>query len=184
MNPNTHRRVFCTGSGSGPDRVGFEPDWGGSLIKIAIDPHTGVTGTAAWSAAAQLAVQLQITGTDPQPWYSMRKIVTMNESGVPVPFLFANLGANQRDSLAPGKPAARQQLILEFLRGNRAKEGAKLGQLRVRPSALGDIVHALPVTFLPSRIAEIAGSPTVPISETNPARRLASGTMLLIVASL
>ncbi|TMH30485.1 MAG: hypothetical protein E6H66_18105, partial [Betaproteobacteria bacterium] len=123
-------------------RVGFEPDWGGSLIKIAIDPHTGVTGTAAWSAAAQLAVQLQITGTDPQPWYSMRKIVTMNESGVPVPFLFANLGANQRDSLAPGKPAARQQLILEFLRGNRAKEGAKLGQLRVRPSALGDIVDS------------------------------------------
>jgi type IV pilus assembly protein PilY1 len=123
-------------------RVGFEPDWGGSLIKIAIDPSTGVSGATQWSASTQLDTQLQITVTDPQPWFSKRKIVTMNEIGVPVPFLWANLGAKQRDSLAPGKPAARQQLILEFLRGNRLKEGAKLGQLRVRPSALGDIVDS------------------------------------------
>ncbi|HXX83797.1 MAG TPA: PilC/PilY family type IV pilus protein [Casimicrobiaceae bacterium] len=139
-------------------RVGFEPDWGGSLIKIAIDPMTGVTGAAAWSASGQLDTQLQITVSDPQPWFSKRKIVTMNESGVAVPFLLANLGPHQQDSLAPGSTAARQEMILEFLRGNRLKEGTKLGQLRARPTALGDIVDSSAV---------FVGPPSAPYRESD-----------------
>ena len=86
-----------------------------------------------------------MTALVPTPWFTERKIVTTNESGTAVPFLWANIGANQRDSLAPGKPAARGQAILEFLRGNRAREGAKLNQLRSRNTALGDIVDSEPV---------------------------------------
>jgi type IV pilus assembly protein PilY1 len=68
----------------------------------------------------------------------------MNESGNRVPFLWGSLGAHQQDSLAPGKPA-KGQLVLDFLRGSRQKEGEKVGQLRVRTSPLGDIVDSSPV---------------------------------------
>ena len=37
------------------------------------------------------------------------------------------------------------QAVLEFLRGNRTKEGEKVGQFRVRASPLGDIVDSSPV---------------------------------------
>ncbi|MEO8739803.1 MAG: PilC/PilY family type IV pilus protein [Casimicrobiaceae bacterium] len=126
-------------------RTAFEPNWGGSLAKIQIDPNTtpATVIAQAWEASTQLDAQLTIIPTViDTPWFTERKIVTMNESGTAVPFLWANLGANQRDSLAPGKPPARGQLILEFLRGSRLKEGDKLGKLRQRPSALGDFADS------------------------------------------
>jgi len=124
-------------------RTRFEPDWGGSLAKLQIDPLTGLVVTQAWDAANQLNNQLVIVpGVKDTPWNTERKIVTRNQSGAAVPFLWANLGGNQQDSLAPGKPALKQQQIVDFLRGNRLREGAKLGQLRSRNGALGDIVDS------------------------------------------
>jgi hypothetical protein len=106
----------------------------------------------AWNAASQLDTLLLVTVSAPTPWFSARKIVTMNsQTSTVVPFLWANLSATQKDSLAPGKPAARQQMILEFLRGNRAKEGAKLGQFSQKwPSALGDFVTPRGLCRVPS----------------------------------
>jgi type IV pilus assembly protein PilY1 len=126
-------------------QVSFEPSWGGGLRKLQINPVTGAFVAEAWKAETQLDTQLQVTVLVPTPWFTQRKIVTTNETGTAVPFLWANIGANQRDSLAPGKPAARGQAILEFLRGNRAREGAKLNQLRARNTALGDIADSEPV---------------------------------------
>jgi type IV pilus assembly protein PilY1 len=124
----------------------FTPGWGGSLAKIQFDAQTGAPGAQQWDAADQLTAQLQVGPLDPQPWFSKRAIVTMNEAGMPVPFLWANLGPNQQNSLAPGKPALGQTIV-EFLRGSRANEGIKLGQLRKRPlnTVLGDIVDSSPV---------------------------------------
>jgi len=142
-------------------RAGFEPNWGGSLAKLLIDPNTTPVTiiSQAWEASTQLDAQLQIVPTvRDTPWFTERKIVTMNESGTAVPFLWANLGANQRDSLAPGRPPARGQAILEFLRGNRLKEGDKLGRLRQRPSALGDFADSGAV---------IVGKPNAPYRDAD-----------------
>ncbi len=123
--------------------VGFEPGWGGSLAKLQVDPRTALIVSQAWEAATQLDAQLQVIPTvKDTPWFTERKIVTVDETGNAVPFLWGNLGTNQRDSLAPGKPAARVKAIVEFLRGNRAKEGPKLNQLRARTTALGDFVDS------------------------------------------
>ncbi len=124
-------------------QVSFEPKWGGGLRKLQINPATGAFVAETWKAETQLDTQLQvIPHVIDTPWFTQRKIVTLNETGTAVPFLWGNLGGNQRDSLAPGKPAARGQAILEFLRGNRAKEGTKLNQLRSRNTALGDIADS------------------------------------------
>jgi type IV pilus assembly protein PilY1 len=124
-------------------RVRFEQSWAGSLAKIQIDPTTGLPLVIPpiWNASDQLtAATAPVDG-----WRTGRRIVTMNESGTAVPFLWGSLGPHQQDSLAPGKPAARTQLILQFLRGDRSKEGEKVGNLRVRTSPMGDIVDSSPV---------------------------------------
>jgi type IV pilus assembly protein PilY1 len=123
-------------------RVRFEQSWSGSLAKIEIDPTTGVPKAQppTWNTSDQLTAVTNVAGG----WQTGRRIVTMNEAGARIPFLWASLGANQKDSLAPGKPV-NGQAILEFLRGNRTKEGDKVGQLRVRASPLGDIVDSSPV---------------------------------------
>ena len=139
-------------------RPKFEPGWGGSLAKIEIDPTTGLEKVNPipnknWEASAQLSIKLLPTVTDPKPWYSLRRIVTMDDSAKAVPFLpFLSGGvtAAQEDSLAPGKPLKAVK-VLEWLRGDSANEGTKLGQLRVRSSCtvgenfLGDIVNSRPV---------------------------------------
>ena len=80
------------------------------------------------------------------PWFTERKIVTVNETGNAVPFLWGNLGANQQDSLCAGQAGARPARSLEFLRGNRRNEGSSVGQFRVRVGGLlGDIVDSSPV---------------------------------------
>ncbi|TMG90940.1 MAG: hypothetical protein E6H73_14130 [Betaproteobacteria bacterium] len=130
-------------------RARFEPGWAGSLTKEQIDPHTGLKVAEVWKAATQLAAQLAV-GAPPndKPWFTNRKIVTMNEAGTAVPFLWDNLGNEQRDSLFPPNTlskVAREKAIVEFLRGNAANEGTKLGQFRKRNAFLGDIVNTSPV---------------------------------------
>ncbi len=131
-------------------RARFEPGWAGSLTKEQIDPHTGLKVAEVWKAATQLAAQLAV-GAPPndKPWFTNRKIVTMNEAGTAaVPFLYDSLGVEQRDSLFPPNTlskVAREKAIIEFLRGNAANEGTKLGQFRKRKAFLGDIVNTSPV---------------------------------------
>jgi type IV pilus assembly protein PilY1 len=128
-------------------RATYEPGWSGTLTKISVDAATGALGAIVWRGQEQLTAQLQITVANPTPWFTSRRIVTMDDTGKAVPFLWGSLSAAQQDSLAPGKPV-RGQRILEFLRGSPEFEGTKLGQLRVRPSGLtgenflGDIVNA------------------------------------------
>ncbi|MEP7208779.1 MAG: PilC/PilY family type IV pilus protein, partial [Casimicrobiaceae bacterium] len=140
-------------------RVNFEPGWGGSVTKVEVDPkdpgctQSDVTNAVAgctavgdpkeisiaWEASTQLTNIVTPSVGKPTPWFTDRKIVTMDSSGKPVPFLWGNLSASQKNSLAPGKPL-RGQAILEFLRGDRSNEGIELGQFRARTSPLGDIV--------------------------------------------
>ena len=119
-----------------------DQDWSGSLAKIEINPVTGAAllQPPTWDTATRLKAVTDVAGG----WLTGRHIVTMNEAGVKVPFLWGSLGANQQDSLAPTKPL-KGQAVLEFLRGNRTKEGEKVGQFRVRASPLGDIVDSSPV---------------------------------------
>jgi type IV pilus assembly protein PilY1 len=127
-------------------RVRFEQSWSGSLAKIQIDPTTGAAlpQPPLWNSADQLTNLMNPTIAKPTPWNSERRIVTMSEAGAPIPFLWGSLGPNQQDSLAQGKPA-KGQVIMDFLRGSRQKEGEKVGQLRVRTGPLGDIVDSSPV---------------------------------------
>ncbi|TMH09095.1 MAG: hypothetical protein E6H67_00080, partial [Betaproteobacteria bacterium] len=148
------------GSASFIYRVRFEQDWSGSVAKIQIDPTTGaaLVQPPIWNASDQLNAVLTPTVAKPAPWFTERRSVTMNEAGVKVLFLWGSLGANQQDSLAPTKPL-KGQAVLEFLRGNRTKEGEKVGQFRVRASPLGDIVDSSPVYIDPP------GAPYLDVSD-------------------
>ena len=139
-------------------RTAFQPGWGVSLRKVQIDPATGDEVATAWDASTQLATQLTVSVGVPEPWLTERKIATIDETATAVPFLDASIGANQLDSLAPGKPA-RAKAVLAFLRGDRSKEGTKVGQFRVRVGGVfGDVVDSQPV---------YVGAPRAPYLEAN-----------------
>jgi type IV pilus assembly protein PilY1 len=132
-------------------RVKFEPGWAGSLTKVEIDPTSGAEVLEKWRAADRLAEQLTVLpAPDDEPWFTKRKILTMNGTST-VPFLWGSLSAAQKDSLAPGKPTRGAQTV-EYLRGDRSREGARLGQFRVRSGPLGDIVNSQPVIVGPSKV--------------------------------
>ncbi|HKW81792.1 MAG TPA: PilC/PilY family type IV pilus protein [Casimicrobiaceae bacterium] len=133
-------------------RTAFQPGWGVSLRKVQIDPATGDEVATVWDASTQLALQLTVVpGVKDTPWFTERKIATVDETATAVPFLDASIGANQLDSLAPGK-AARAKAVLAFLRGDRSREGTKVGQFRVRVAGVfGDVVDSQPVYVGPPR---------------------------------
>ncbi len=142
-------------------RVKFEPGWAGSMTKVEIDPLTGNEVLEKWRAADRLAEQLTVLpAPDDQPWLTKRRILTINDStNAKVPFLWGNLSATQKDSLAPGKPTRGAQTV-EFLRGDRSREGARLGQFRVRAGPLGDIVNSQAVIVGPAKA--LAGTTNTP----------------------
>ena len=75
-----------------------------------------------------------------------------------MPFLWASIGANELDSLSPGK-TPRAKLVLEFLRGNQVNEGSSIGQFRVRVGGLlGDIVDSQAI---------YTGAPRAPYLDAN-----------------
>ncbi len=132
-------------------RVRFEPGWGASLTKVQIDTTTGAEVANIWEASAQLTAQLAVVNPGDTPWFTNRRIVTVDESGNAVPFLAASIGPNELDSLSPGKNA-RAKLVLEFLRGSQVNEGASIGQFRVRVGGLlGDIVDSQAIYTGPPR---------------------------------
>ncbi|HVE50633.1 MAG TPA: PilC/PilY family type IV pilus protein [Casimicrobiaceae bacterium] len=118
----------------------FVQGWGGNLQKFRIDPVTAATLSVLWDAEAALITQTTPTGADPEPWYTKRRIVTVNDSGTGVAFLRASLSPAQRTTL--GSSAAAQDSVIEYLRGRRDLEGDDEGQFRVRASPLGDIVNS------------------------------------------
>ncbi len=131
-------------------RVKFEPGWAGSLTKVEIDPTSGAEVLEKWRAADRLAEQLTVLpAPNDEPWFTKRKILTKNGTTT-VPFLWGSLSPAQQDSLAPGKPTRGAQTV-EYLRGDRSREGARLGQFRVRSGPLGDIVNAQPVIVGPPK---------------------------------
>ena len=139
-------------------RVRFEPGWGASLTKVQIDPGTGAEVANIWEASAQLTAQLAVVNAGDTPWFTNRNVVTVDESGNAVPFLSGSIGANELDSLSPGR-TARAKLVLEFLRGNRANEGSSIGQFRVRVGGLlGDIVDSQALYIGPPRAPYLDGN--------------------------
>ncbi|HEV2977999.1 MAG TPA: PilC/PilY family type IV pilus protein, partial [Casimicrobiaceae bacterium] len=127
--------------------VNFQPGWGGDVIKVQVDPVTGLHGPPVWDAATQLGSQLLIAAPGDTPWFTKRKIFTVNGANQSVPFVWANLSAAEQNSLAPGLPVTGQA-VLAYLRGDPTNEGISLGQFRVRATIasgedfLGDIVDS------------------------------------------
>lgn len=118
----------------------FEQGWGGNVRKLEVDPTSLATVGLVWDAKTQLIAQTTPSVGHPTPWYTRRRIVTMNEAGTVVPFLLTNLGTTQRTTL--GADTTSQLNVVEYIRGRRSMEGEDEGQFRVRPSPLGDIVDS------------------------------------------
>jgi type IV pilus assembly protein PilY1 len=134
-------------------RASYKPgEWSGKLEVRAVNADTGgAQGPALWDAAAQL--DLQVSGVG---WDTGRKIATMNTGSipnVPVPFRWANLSTAQKDSL--DSVTTKSQDIVEYLRGNRAKEDnapatsipaptSTVGTFRQRSTVLGAIINSKP----------------------------------------
>jgi type IV pilus assembly protein PilY1 len=134
----------------------FVQGWGGRVQKLRLDPRTGATLAVVWDAEEQLTAQTTPTTAIPEPWYTERRIVTMDESGTVVPFRADSLGATQAATLGTTDEARRQ--VVEYLRGRRDNEGDDEGQFRVRPSPLGDIVDSQPA---------LVGPPAWPYQDAN-----------------
>jgi type IV pilus assembly protein PilY1 len=124
-------------------------DWTGDLGAYPIDPVTAQVNTAPtsalWSASAKL---------DAQDWDTGRLIATWD------PVSAAGTPVRWTPSLAPGgisattalgmslstfTPDPSGQNVLEFLRGNNAREVRFGGQFRTRTHKLGDIVDSAPL---------------------------------------
>lgn len=128
-------------------RAGFVEKWGGTLQKLELQTSGDVRPSRMlWEASAALFRQTTPTVLLPTPWYTERRIVTLDEANPPkaVPFLHNKLGsATQLPSLGPD--ATAQVEVVEYLRGRRDLEGDSDGQFRTRASPLGDIVNSQPV---------------------------------------
>jgi type IV pilus assembly protein PilY1 len=108
-------------------------DWTGQLLAFGVDGVTGAVNTSPlWDASLQL------------PAATARNVITLNSTGNPVPFRFADLDATRRAQL-DATPAI-QQVLVDYLRGDATQEGTSTTyKLRVRPSKLGDIVSSSPL---------------------------------------
>lgn len=132
-------------------RASYKPgEWSGKLEVRDVNPITGgAQGLALWDAAARLDIQTLGAG-----WDTGRKIATMNtSSNTAVPFRWSSLSTNQKDSLSTN--ATMSSDILEYLRGNRAKEDnapntsiplptSTVGSFRQRATVLGAIINSKP----------------------------------------
>ena len=131
-------------------KTAFDSGWSGVLDKIEIDPVTAQPKVQppTWRASTVLTTQLTPTVAIPTPWFDNRRIVTVNDDTAAIscgpcnvqPFLYTKLSAQQLATL--GTTTQKQQDVIEYLRGNKEKEGTKLKNFRQRPGPLGDFVNA------------------------------------------
>ena len=97
---------------------------------------TGIIGPQQWDASALI----------PDPGdrhiYSYNPAATTTKG---IEFLWGNLNATQKQVLDTARVSASSSPILDYLRGDRSKEGTDSGDYRVRSSVLGDIVNSDPL---------------------------------------
>lgn len=108
-------------------------NWSGDLRSYTLDPYGNISLTESWSAAKELD-----NGT---PTYDTRVIITRGTSSG-IPFRWNNLTTAQQNDLE-SLAAASGQEVLNYIRGQRTNESA--GKLRIRDSAMGDIINGSPV---------------------------------------
>lgn len=133
----------------------IEPGWAGDLLKVDIDPATGAEVSTMWQASTQLTTQLTKAVATDEPWFTNRRIVTINSStNKAVPFLSTKISSAQLASLA--SDPTQQQKVVAYLRGANTFnagatviEGTGIGQFRQRFGPLGDITNAQPVIVNP-----------------------------------
>lgn len=128
-------------------------EWHGDVIggNLVINDGSKLSATFTRSWSARDALNKLAAGSG---WMDKRKIVTMS-GGRAVVFVYDNLTPEQRQAL--GKTADEQTDMVEYLRGNKQKEGTNF---RVRSHLLGDIVHSKAIAV---------GEKTAPYHEaTNP----------------
>lgn len=124
-------------------RPGYEREfWSGNLYAFPVDA-TGIVNTAAgrWAGAGGGMQEI----LDAQDFNTGRLIATMKDDGTKIPFRYTSLSATQA-AMFPATTinlfAATGTNIVDFLRGDRTNEGPEA--MRIRNSALGDIVHSRP----------------------------------------
>ncbi len=113
--------------------------WKGDLKALAVNPNTGaLSPDPTWQAANQM------------PAWNKRNIWTYNPTGATasaqyVPFDTTST-LSSAEQAALGVNTADQQDIIDYLRGDAAKEQSQTnGVYRTRDTALGDIVDSQPV---------------------------------------
>lgn len=120
--------------------VSYAPGtWSGDVTgKIASAPIgsdiVAVTGSRTWSAQGNLDQLGAYVSTDGSTvgWRDLRRVFTRSSAGG-VPFTWSSLDNTQQGNLARGSD------LVDFLVGDRSKEGAKF---RIRSHLLGDIVNS------------------------------------------
>ncbi|MFK2905628.1 pilus assembly protein PilY [Dyella ginsengisoli] len=115
----------------------YTGNWKGDLKAIAVDPNSGTLAlNPSWTAVSQL------------PVFGSRNIYTYNPDVSPVAAVVFNstTGLSSAELAALGADATSQQDMIDYLRGDSAKEqSAKNGIYRTRETPLGDIVDSQPV---------------------------------------
>ncbi len=128
--------------------------WQGDLIEYDVSSTGGLTtsidltglspaqGTIAtnWSAHVQFAANEQTAGY----WNTGRQIVTYTGASQ-IPFRWSNLTTAQKQAIdsTAFNGGATSSDVVDFLRGDRSQE-YPAGNMRIRFSALGDIIHSNP----------------------------------------
>ncbi|NHZ97060.1 pilus assembly protein [Massilia sp. CCM 8734] len=117
-------------------------DWSGNLHAYPIT-KTGAIGTEdSWTGGAGAKIRAQSA--------TQRIIVTRNDASgaAGIPFRWASLAkglTGHREKLDKLAMDAASSDILDYVRGDSAKEIKNGGTLRTRFSGLGDIIHSTPV---------------------------------------
>ena len=134
--------------------------WAGDLLAYNFDRSTGdrkkksdgAYDAAAWSAATQLDAISDIT---------TRKIYTLKGAAR---FEFTQTALNSNDLISTiTTDSTKAQELINYLRGDRTKEGAPY---RTRASRLGDIVNSTPLLVLDGEDASYDFLPTPPEGES------------------
>jgi type IV pilus assembly protein PilY1 len=125
-------------------------DWTGNLLAYPIDAKTGYINTAYSAASWQAQAQL-----DAQSWWSPGRLIAtwdpVTSQGIPFHWdssTTATSGIASSTALGQALESftgdTNGQDVLEYLRGNAAKEQRNAGPFRNRSHKLGDIVDSSP----------------------------------------